>query len=749
MTKYLGVEGSGNGQFNAPSGIAVNEATGDLFVADSGNNRIEELTPEGAYVNQFNGGPEHRLADPTDIAIDNSTSPAKGDVYVYDRGHKAVDVFDGEGKYLRQLPATFEDEKHELSLEGDGIAIDSSGNVWVSDVWNETEKEKTAAEFNDAGNAVGLIREENFQRGIAIDTLGNIYVQTGGGIRKYNAKLEELEGLNKHGVGGQSFATGLAAAPATGNIFIDEGPEIAECAPFGEPGLCEVDIFGALEGMSDSRGIAVGASGTVFASEYAADRIAVFKVMTVPVAGTGAATVVERRSATVLGTIRRGEKPATYHLQYGEGGSLASSTQPVGIPGEAEEDVQIGLTELKAATTYSYRLVMEAEGGIHYYGNVETFETLPAVEGVGTGPALSVTARSAMLTGALEPNGFDAHYYFRYGESAGYGRFGPVLPGTDATNVSKSVPAETEVTKLIPNTTYHFSLVATNELGLTEAQDETFTTLPVEPVAVIQPALLVGLHEATLSALVNPEHSETHYHFLFGTTASYGTSLPAEEESDAGSSYGNQPVAMPLEGLASGATYHYAVVASNSQGTVQSEDMTFTTPTIAQLVPAVTTGTAGEVSSNGASISGMVDPRGLPTSYEFDIGTDTTYGSRVFGEAGSRASTQSLTLQGLAAGTLYHYRLVAVNKYGTVYGSDETFTTPGFLTALLASPVGAPLVPAPAFTPPSTRGAVTVKIAPKPRKHKIAKRKAKQKRKRGGGRAGKASHSHGNRGNGR
>ena len=144
---------------------------------------------------------------------------------------------------------------------------------------------------------------------------------------------------------------------------------------------------------------------------------------------------------------------------------------------------------------------------------------------------------------------------------------------------------------------------------------------------------------------------------------------------------------------------------------MQSGDETFTTPTLAALLPEVTTGAASEVSPNAASISGTIDPRGVPTSYEFDIGTDTTYGSQqVFGEAGSgtQPSTLALGLQGLAAGTLYHYRLVATNRYGTVYGADETFATPAFPTALLASPVGAPLVSAPAFNPPSTSGVVTL-----------------------------------------
>ncbi len=593
-------------------------------------------------------------------------------------------------------------------------------------------------EFDDAGGLVGQFMPEASvpKPGIVVDSQGNIYVQESGNtILKFNANFELADELAKDPLGSQHFSTALAVDAATGNLFFDEGSAISECGPFGEPRSCNVDVFGANEGIGtsegllESEGLAVDGNGTVFASESAADRIAVFNVGVMPVVDTGPDNVVERKGATVTGTIKRGVQPSVYYVQYGADGSLASSTTPVSIPSEAEQAVHVGMTNLDAATTYSYRLVMEAENGVHYYGQAETFTTLPAVEGVSTGPALSVTGTGAKVTGTLEPNGYEAHYYFQYGEEGeGYALARPALPGVDAGSAFEGVTAEAGLSRLVPNATYHFRLVTANTLGVTYGQEETFTTLPVEPTAVVQPALLVGLHEATLSGVIDPEHSDTHYHFLFGATAAYGESLPAEEEVDLGSSFGNRSVTLPVAGLAPGTTYHYAVVASNSQGTVQSGDETFTTPTLAELLPEVATGAVSEVSPNGASISGTVDPRGLPTNYEFDIGTDTTYGSRVFGEAGSgtRPSTLALGLQGLAAGTLYHYRLVATNRYGTVYGADETFTTPAFPTALLASPVGAPLVAAPAFNPPSTSGVVTV--GPTPKAKTKARHRAKQRR---------------------
>ena len=46
----FGSGGSGAGQFNEPAGVAVNDATGDVYVVDKGNKRVEEFTGGGAFV---------------------------------------------------------------------------------------------------------------------------------------------------------------------------------------------------------------------------------------------------------------------------------------------------------------------------------------------------------------------------------------------------------------------------------------------------------------------------------------------------------------------------------------------------------------------------------------------------------------------------------------------------------------------------------------------------------------------------
>jgi CSLREA domain-containing protein len=94
--------------------------------------------------------------------------------------------------------------------------------------------------------------------------------------------------------------------------------------------------------------------------------------------------------------------------------------------------------------------------------------------------------------------------------------------------------------------------------------------------------------------------------------------------------------------------------------------------------PAVTTGGASAVDLAGATISGSVNPSFRSTSYHFEYGTTSAYGSSTSSaDAGSDNSAHTVTasLTGLAAATTYHYRLVAANSEGSTGGVDQTFTT--------------------------------------------------------------------------
>jgi hypothetical protein len=96
--------------------------------------------------------------------------------------------------------------------------------------------------------------------------------------------------------------------------------------------------------------------------------------------------------------------------------------------------------------------------------------------------------------------------------------------------------------------------------------------------------------------------------------------------------------------------------------------------------PAVTTGKASSVHDTAAALNGLVNPNGSGTEYVFSYGPTTAYGANTPPRAvGSGAKPLAVTsgVSGLIPGTLYHYRIAAINRYGTTFGADRTFTTTG------------------------------------------------------------------------
>jgi uncharacterized repeat protein (TIGR02543 family) len=93
--------------------------------------------------------------------------------------------------------------------------------------------------------------------------------------------------------------------------------------------------------------------------------------------------------------------------------------------------------------------------------------------------------------------------------------------------------------------------------------------------------------------------------------------------------------------------------------------------------PSVSTGPVDQSGSTAATLNGSVNPEGLATTYHFEYGTNTAYGTSTAATSagsGNAPVPVSAPISGLTAGTTYHFRLVATNSAGTTKAPDATFT---------------------------------------------------------------------------
>jgi hypothetical protein len=195
------------------------------------------------------------------------------------------------------------------------------------------------------------------------------------------------------------------------------------------------------------------------------------------------------------------------------------------------------------------------------------------------------------------------------------------------------------------------------------------------PTATTSPATGVTSNAATLKAAVNPNGLETSYQFEYGTTLSYGSTIPATAKS-VGAGTTSVEASQPITGLTPGTAYHFRISATNVDGTTKGTNGTFTTTA----APVVSTGPPSDITANSATLKASVNPRGAATTYQFEYGPTTAYGSKAPASpqaAGSGYSSiaVSAAVSGLAENATYHVRVVATNAVGTTYGKDTAFTT--------------------------------------------------------------------------
>ncbi len=523
----FGGPGSGNGQFNEPTGIAVNnslvEATaGYVYVVDRGNHRVEWFNPSPTtkqyeYTGQFNGAstPAGGFSELEGIAIDNSgktvlEDPSVGDVYAADSGvgHNAVDQFTSTGDYLGQITkgacaSATSKAKEEACPPGTsipfahiyGVAVDPSGDLWVSYKTPAIERpgvffyEYNASEFSDTGTLMKTC-EVGETNGLAVDSHEDLYVGAENSIAQLDGGTCSENWFDFFG--SSAHVSSLAINPSSDSLLIDEVGSVVLYGPFGGPlttvegkrvTLTPIEAFpedGWSESLSESYGLAVSSAGTAYASARAADMVESFDYLPLPTVTTEPASDVTPTGMTLHGTVNPEGEPVTEcYFEYGtEAGKYpdreACAQNLASSEFSGTKDVQVSATiaGLPTSDIRSFRLVAANANG-RANGQGITI-SLPAV----TGEAISEVGPTAATVGAqIDPDGLDTCYRVDYGTSADLGARFPESSEECLGAVSEDVGVRLRLNGLQPATRYRFELVATNALGATKSSDVVFTTV--------------------------------------------------------------------------------------------------------------------------------------------------------------------------------------------------------------------------------------------------------------------------------
>ncbi len=289
---------------------------------------------------------------------------------------------------------------------------------------------------------------------------------------------------------------------------------------------------------------------------------------------------------------------------------------------------------------------------------------------VTTGAAEEVQRTTATLNGTVDAESIATEYHYEYGLDNTYGN---TTASVSAGSGSTAEAAPAAITRLVPNTTYHYRLVGRNASGSIAGEDRELTTVAAPPAVDGSPAFVTTITPtgARIHGTVNPDHSPTTFKIEYGTTTAYGSSAP-EAGAEVGEQSADTPVATTLSGLKPGTEYHYRVSAENGIEEAQiGADGTFVT------APGAPAGANGLTTAK-ATLTGTIDPHGSATTYHFNYGPSSEYGvSTPEREGGSGEGDQevSAAVTGLSPGTTYHVRVVAVTNGVSRAGTDGTFTT--------------------------------------------------------------------------
>ena len=419
-------DGSGSSvSFKNPYGVAV-DGSGNVYVADYGNHKIRKITPAGV-ITTLAGSGSIGSADgsgssasfnyPSGVAVDGN-----GNIYVTEYKNNKIRKITPAG-----VVSTLAGNGSFGSADGNGvtasfsfpfgIAVDGSGNVYVTDNGNHKIRKITPAgvvsTLAGSGSAsstdgTGVSASFNAPSGISVDGNGNLYVTdfstnkirkvTPAGVVSTLAGSGSVGSVDGTGVSASFNGPESVAVDGSGNIYVADANnnKIRKITPMGEVStLAGNGSVGSADGMGPSAsfsypgGIAVDGSGTIFVADYGNNKIRKITAGTLPV-NLISFTAAKQGSTIALAWQTASEKNNTQFIlsRSADGKNFTELTRIAGAGNSStpKNYVYTDRNPLKAANYYKLEQV-DGDGKINEVGmQVVNFELSASVLSVYPNP---------------------------------------------------------------------------------------------------------------------------------------------------------------------------------------------------------------------------------------------------------------------------------------------------------------------------------------------------------------------------
>ena len=285
---WFGGPGTGNNLFDHAFGVAMAPNGTDVLVTD-GANRVQRFRPGVAnpglplvFLTKWGtlGAVDGELNSPSGVAVDGS-----GNVYVADTANHRVHKFTSTGTFVRRWGTNGSGDGQFSNPRG--VAVDGSGNVYVADTGNNRVQEFTSggqflAKWGSNGSGEGQFFSP---RGVGVDTSGNVYVADtlNQRVQKFTSAGQFLTKWGSSGSGDGQFAEPRGVAvDESGNVYVADSlnHRIQKFGSAGAPPPVFVNAWGSAGSGNGQFGfpyqVATDAAGNVYVTDFANSRVEKF-----------------------------------------------------------------------------------------------------------------------------------------------------------------------------------------------------------------------------------------------------------------------------------------------------------------------------------------------------------------------------------------------------------------------------------------------------------------------------------------